>query len=168
MHTPTTNTHEHLLTRPSPGRTPHAAPQPRRPTLLQSAVESQMKAIARPMYSNPPLHGALLVSKILHCKDLKAQWYVEVKGMADRIISMRKLLRENLENLGSKWTWNHVTDQIGMFAFSGITPEMVDRLAAEYSIYMTRNGRISMAGVNSKSVVPLAKALHAVTKSEKQ
>jgi aspartate aminotransferase len=40
-----------------------------------SKVESQMKLIARPMYSNPPLHGALLVSKILHDNDLKQTWY---------------------------------------------------------------------------------------------
>lgn len=131
-------------------------------------VESQMKMIARPMYSNPPLHGALLVSKILQCKDLKPQWFAEVKGMADRIIAMRALLRKNLEDLGSKWTWNHITDQIGMFAFTGMTPEMVDRLASDYSIYMTRNGRISLAGVNSKSVGPLAKAMHAVTAGQKQ
>jgi len=132
------------------------------------AVESKMKNIARPMYSNPPLHGALLVTKILQDKGLKAQWFEEVKGMADRIISMRSLLRSNLEGLGSKWTWDHITDQIGMFAYSGMTPEMVDRLAAEYSIYMTRNGRISMAGVNTKSVGPLARAMHAVTAGAKQ
>jgi aspartate aminotransferase len=40
-----------------------------------SKVESQMKLIARPMYSNPPLHGALLVSKILQDADLKQTWY---------------------------------------------------------------------------------------------
>ncbi len=45
------------------------------PPLAQVAVESQMKNVARPMYSNPPLHGALLVSKILSDKALKAQWY---------------------------------------------------------------------------------------------
>ena len=44
----------------------------------------------------------------------------EVKGMADRIITMRSLLRERLEGLGSAWRWNHITDQIGMFAFSGV------------------------------------------------
>lgn len=82
-------------------------------------VESQMKAVARPMYSNPPLHGALLVATVLHDPQLKAQWYGEVKGMADRIISMRSLLRENLEGLGSSWKWDHITDQIGMFCYSG-------------------------------------------------
>ena len=49
----------------------------------------------------------------------------EVKGMADRIITMRRLLRENLEGLGSTLPWNHITDQIGMFCFSGMTPEQV-------------------------------------------
>lgn len=127
-----------------------------------AAVESQMKAIARAMYSNPPMHGAMIVKTILEDPALKAQWYGEVKGMADRIISMRSLLRSSLEGLGSKWTWNHVTDQIGMFAFSGMTPEMCDDLAQKHSIYMTRNGRISMAGVNTKNVARLAQAMHTV------
>lgn len=43
------------------------------------AVKSQLQQIARPMYSNPPLHGALLVSTILEDPDLKALWYKEVK-----------------------------------------------------------------------------------------
>ncbi|CAL5220048.1 g1997 [Coccomyxa viridis] len=127
------------------------------------AVESQMKNIARPMYSNPPLHGALLVKEILGNSDLKEQWYEEVKGMAERIISMRTLLRQNLEDLNSTMPWNHVTEQIGMFCFSGISPEQVDSLAKDHSIYMTRNGRISMAGVTSKNVSRLAEALHKVT-----
>jgi len=127
-----------------------------------SAVESQMKRIARPMYSNPPLHGALIVSTVLKDKELKAQWYKEVKGMADRIISMRTLLRQHMEAQGSSWTWAHVTAQIGMFAYSGMSGEMVDEMAARHSIYMTRNGRISMAGVNTRNVERLAKAMHEV------
>lgn len=131
-----------------------------------AAVESQLKAIARPMYSNPPLHGALMVTRILQDPKLKQQWYGEVKEMADRIISMRALLRSKLESGGSEWPWKHVTDQIGMFAYSGMTGEMVDELAAKYSIYMTRNGRISMAGVNTKTVDRLVEAMLAVTKGK--
>eukprot|EP00210_Caulerpa_lentillifera_P005530 g5289.t1 len=127
-------------------------------------VESQLKNLARPMYSNPPMHGALLVVKILTDETLKALWYKEVKDMADRIISMRTKLRSALEGLGSSIPWQHITDQIGMFCFSGMTPEQVDRLASEYSIYMTRNGRISMAGVTSSNVTELAKAINEVTK----
>lgn len=83
--------------------------------------------------------------------------------MADRIISMRESLRNELEGAGSKLDWKHVTEQIGMFCFSGMTGEMVDTLAQKHSIYMTRNGRISMAGVNSKNVGRLAAAIHEVT-----
>jgi len=129
-----------------------------------SPVASQMRMIARPMYSNPPLHGALIVSTVLGTPELKTQWYGEVKGMADRIISMRSKLRTALEATGSTLPWNHVTEQIGMFCFSGMTGEMVDKLAQDYHIYMTRNGRISMAGVTSGTVDRLAMAMHAVTK----
>jgi aspartate aminotransferase len=124
------------------------------------AVESQMKRIARATYSNPPVHGAYLVSTVLGDEDLKAQWYGEVKGMADRIISMRTALRTELETLSGD-SWKHVTDQIGMFCFSGMTPEHVAALQG-HGIYMTSNGRISMAGVNTKNVKRLAKAMHEV------
>ena len=127
-------------------------------------VESQLKVIARAMYSNPPNHGALLAATVLGDEALKAQWYVEVKEMADRIINMRTLLRKHLEESGSTLPWQHVTDQIGMFCYSGMTGEQVDRLRLEHHIYMTRNGRISMAGVTSGNVERLAKAIHEVTK----
>ncbi|MFS8021252.1 putative aspartate transaminase [Helianthus anomalus] len=129
------------------------------------AVKSQLQQLARPMYSNPPVHGALIVSTILGDPDLKQLWLKEVKGMADRIIGMRTSLRENIEKLGSTLSWEHITNQIGMFCYSGMTPEQVDRLTKEFHIYMTRNGRISMAGVTSGNVEYLAKAIHEVTKA---
>ncbi|XAR49534.1 Aspartate transaminase [Bertholletia excelsa] len=129
------------------------------------AVKSRLQQIARPMYSNPPVHGALIVSTILGDPDLKQLWLKEVKGMADRIIGMRTALRENLEKLGSPLSWEHITKQIGMFCYSGMTPEQVDRLTSEFHIYMTRNGRISMAGVTTGNVGYLANAIHEVTKS---
>nr|CAB3470646.1 unnamed protein product [Digitaria exilis] len=64
------------------------------------------------MYSNPPLHGALIVSTILSDPELKTLWLKEVKGMADRIIGMRKALKENLEELGSPLSWEHITNQV--------------------------------------------------------
>jgi aspartate aminotransferase len=127
-------------------------------------VESQLKILVRPMYSNPPKHGAKIVSYILNDESLQAQWRKEVKGMADRIITMRERLVKGLKEAGSKKDWKHITDQIGMFCFSGLTAEQVDRLASEYHIYMTRNGRISMAGVTSHNVDYLAQSMHAVSK----
>mmetsp|Transcript_15989 Transcript_15989/g.48018 ORF Transcript_15989/g.48018 Transcript_15989/m.48018 type:complete len:430 (-) Transcript_15989:310-1599(-) len=126
-------------------------------------VESQLKLIARAMYSNPPMMGAHLVSNILGDPKLKQRWFVEVKGMADRIIDMRQSLRSNIEKLNSPLPWKHITEQIGMFAYTGLTGEQVDKLAQEHHIYMTRNGRISMAGVNSGNVERLSAAIHKVT-----
>ncbi|XP_021732930.1 aspartate aminotransferase, mitochondrial-like [Chenopodium quinoa] len=129
------------------------------------AVKTRLQQIARPMYSNPPVHGALLVSIILSDPDLKNMWLKEVKVMADRIIGMRTALRENIEKLGSPLSWEHITKQIGMFCYSGLAPEQVDRLTSQFHIYLTRNGRISMAGVTTKNVEYLANAIHEVSKS---
>ncbi|KAK9510726.1 hypothetical protein O3M35_005457 [Rhynocoris fuscipes] len=127
-------------------------------------VMSQLKILIRPMYSNPPIHGARLVNKILSDPDLKAQWLVEVKGMADRIISVRHKLRSQLIAEGSKRNWDHITDQIGMFCYTGMSQEQVERLTKEFHVYLTKDGRISMAGVTSKNYQYLAKAMHEVTK----
>jgi len=130
----------------------------------KAKVESQIKIIARAIYSNPPLHGARIVQEILGDEKLKKQWLQDVSNMAGRIIKMRTLLRDNLKQEGSQRNWQHIIDQIGMFCYSGLTPEQVDALVEKYHIYMTRNGRISMAGVTTKNVGYLAKAIHDLTK----
>lgn len=125
-------------------------------------VDSQVKILVRPLYSNPPVHGARVAAAILGSPTLRAKWLAEVKGMADRIIAMRKLLRGNLEALGSKHDWSHITSQIGMFAYTGLTPEQMDALAKEHSVYATRDGRISVAGITSDNVGRLAEAIFKV------
>lgn len=127
-------------------------------------VISQMKIIVRSIYSNPPIHGSRIVAEILCDPELRAKWLKEVKCMADRIIGVRQKLRKGLEDLGSKHSWDHITNQIGMFCFTGLKPEQVDRLAQEFSIYLTRNGRVSMAGITSKNIEYLTMAMHEVTK----
>lgn len=130
----------------------------------KARVDSQLKILIRPLYSNPPIHGARIASEILNSPELKAEWLQEVKNMADRMIKMRALLKENLEALGSKKNWDHVTSQIGMFCYTGLSPEQVDTLAKEYSVYGTRDGRISIAGITSDNVKRLAEAIHNVSK----
>ncbi|KAH8045002.1 aspartate aminotransferase [Aureococcus anophagefferens] len=80
-----------------------------------------------------------------------------------RIGGMRVRLREEIEAAGSEHDWTHVTDQIGMFAFTGMTSDMCDTLTADYSIYLTKDGRISVAGVNSGNIKYIAKAVREVT-----
>ena len=125
-------------------------------------VDSQIKILVRPLYSNPPVHGARIASTILNDAALNKQWLGEVKDMADRIITMRALLKENLEKLGSKHDWSHITNQIGMFAYTGLTPEQMDKLAKEHSVYATKDGRISVAGITSDNVGRLAEAIFKV------
>jgi len=125
-------------------------------------VDSQIKILVRPLYSNPPIHGARIASKILNDPALNEQWLVEVKGMAERIIEMRALLKKNLEDLGSKHDWSHITNQIGMFAYTGLKPEQMDQLAKEHSVYATKDGRISVAGITSANVKRLAESIHKV------
>jgi len=127
-------------------------------------LESQLKILIRPMYSNPPIYGARVVSNVLGDPELKQLWLKEVKQMADRIISMRIKLVGHLKNMGSKKDWSHITNQIGMFCFTGLSPEQVDRITNEFHVYLTRNGRISVAGVSSHNVEYLAKSIHEVTK----
>ncbi|KAK6040473.1 hypothetical protein COOONC_22022 [Cooperia oncophora] len=84
--------------------------------------------------------------------------------MADRIISMRTQLRDLLAKEGSKRNWQHITDQIGMFCYTGINPQQVEKLIKEHSVYLTKDGRISVAGISSNNIEYFAKALHEVTK----
>lgn len=129
-----------------------------------TAISSQLKIIARPMYSNPPISGVRIVNEVLGDSELETSWRAEMKGMADRITSVRTLLRNNLTKLGSALNWDHIVDQNGMFCYSGLTKEHVEQLRNEHSIYLTLNGRISMAGVTKNNVERLAHAIHQVTK----
>ena len=84
--------------------------------------------------------------------------------MADHVISMQTQLVSNLKKESSTHNWLHITAQIGMFCFTGLKPEQVEQLTKEFSIYMTKDGRISVAGVTSGNVGYLAHAIHQVTK----
>jgi aspartate aminotransferase, mitochondrial len=126
-------------------------------------VLSQLKILIRPMCSNPPIHGARIVASVLGDPELHQLWLREVKMMADRIIGMRKKLRDELIARGSRQEWRHITDQIGMFCYTGLKPDQVERLTREFHIYLTRDGRISIAGINSGNVEYLANAIHSVT-----
>lgn len=126
-----------------------------------SKVESQLKLVIRPMYSSPPLHGASIVAAILKDGDLYNEWTLELKAMADRIISMRQKLYDGLQAKGTPGDWSHIVKQIGMFTFTGLNSEQVTLMTNEYHIYMTSDGRISMAGLSSRTIPHLADAIHA-------
>jgi len=130
----------------------------------KTRVLSQLKIITRAMISSPPIHAAHLVIEILSNESLRREWFEETKYMADRIKSMRTQLKQSLEKAGSKRDWSHITSQIGMFCFSGLTEHQVEKLREEHHVYLTKDGRISMAGVNSGNVGYIADAIVDVTR----
>ena len=128
----------------------------------KAAVESQVKLIVRPMYSNPPSTGAHIVSTILTDDALSAQWYNECKSMADRIGEARAALRGHLEANSSR-NWEHVTSQIGMFAYTGLTETECVAMIEKHHVYLTKDGRVSMAGVTQNNAKYIAEAMCDVT-----
>lgn len=130
-------------------------------------VDSQLKIIVRPMYSNPPLHGAHIANTILSDPELYQEWEGEVKGMADRIINMRERLYQLLSNgFRTPGEWSHVKSQIGMFSFTGLNKEQCKVLAEKAHIYMTMDGRISMAGLNGRNIEYFAKSVDAAVRGD--
>lgn len=124
----------------------------------REAVFSQLEKLQRSEISNPPAYGARIVSRILNSPDLFEEWENDLHTMSNRIIDMRAALKTELEKT-TKADWSHIVTQIGMFCYTGLNPDQVKKLREEYHIYMTSNGRVSMAGVNSNNVGYIAQSI---------
>lgn len=127
-------------------------------------IASQLAILQRSEISNPPAYGARIAGLVLNDEVLFKEWEENLRTMAGRIISMRKALRSKLEEMGTPGTWNHITDQIGMFSFTGLSEKQVLELKDVAHVYMTKNGRISMAGLNTGNVDYFAKAVDKVVR----
>lgn len=131
------------------------------------AIKSQLNLIIRCEISNPPAYGSKIVSTILNDPSLYSQWRKDLVTMSSRIIKMRNTLRSKLEKLGTPGTWNHITDQTGMFSFTGLTPEQVERLEKKHGVYLVSSGRASVAGLNDGNVDKVANAIDEVVRNSK-
>jgi aspartate/tyrosine/aromatic aminotransferase len=123
---------------------------------------SQVKNIIRANYSNPPAHGAKIVAAVLADPDLKQQWIDEVREMREHIWTLRLLLVEKLHALGVDRDFSFITTQKGMFSFTGLKPAQVTRLREEFAIYMVGTGRINVAGLSSKNIDSVCRAIATV------
>jgi aspartate aminotransferase, cytoplasmic len=132
--------------------------------MTTNRIASQLAILQRSEISNPPAYGARIASLVLNDKALFAEWEENLRTMSGRIKEMRKALRSKLEELGTPGTWNHITDQIGMFSFTGLTEAQVASLRVVSHVYMTKNGRISMAGLNTGNVEYFANAVDRVVR----
>ncbi|MDE1237221.1 aspartate/tyrosine/aromatic aminotransferase [Vibrio aestuarianus] len=123
---------------------------------------SQVKAIIRSIYSNPPAHGAAVVTHILNNAELRTEWEQEVAEMRVRIQEMRELFVATLKAEGVEADFSFIERQNGMFSFSGLSKDQVTRLKDEFAIYIVGSGRISVAGMTKSNMGPLCKGIAAV------
>lgn len=122
-------------------------------------VLGQLKFTVRRIYSNPPSHGGAVVDIVMNDDELFNQWVGEVYEMRDRIRTMRQKLQDTLSAKLPERDFSYFTKQRGMFSFTGLNAEQVVRLRDEFAVYMVENGRMCLAGLNSKNVEYVAYAM---------
>jgi aromatic-amino-acid transaminase len=125
-------------------------------------VLSQVKRVIRTNYSNPPTHGATIVGNVLNSPELRGMWEAELTEMRERIRSMRMAMVQGLAEMGASRDFSFVARQRGMFSYSGLSPEQVERLRTEFGIYAIGTGRICVAALNRNNLGPVLNAIKAV------
>ena len=131
----------------------------------QSVIEpvlSQFKRLIRTNYSNPPTHGAVVVSSVLNSTELYGQWQQELTAMRAHIQQMRTALAQELPRLGAARDFSFVTQQRGLFSYTGFSKEQITRLRDEFAVYAINSGRINIAGLNRNNVEQVAQAIFKV------
>ncbi|KAJ3026708.1 UNVERIFIED_CONTAM: Aspartate aminotransferase, cytoplasmic [Siphonaria sp. JEL0065] len=128
-------------------------------------AKSQFCALVRCSISNAPGFGAKVVDIVLKDEALRNEWKDNLRTMADRITSMRSTLFNHLVELKTPGNWTHITSQIGMFSYTGLTVKQVAAIKSKFHVYMTDEGRISMAGLNEKNVKRFAEAVDWVVRN---
>jgi aspartate aminotransferase len=126
------------------------------------ASQSQMLSVTRGVYSMPPAHGANIVEHILNDAELSEIWLRELTQMCARINDLRSLLVGKIKDQGINADFSFIEAEKGMFSFLGISPEQVQRLKNEFSIYMVDSSRINVAGISHANIDYLVDSLHQV------
>jgi len=125
-------------------------------------VLGQLKSAVRANYSSPPTHGARIVTQVLETPELRAKWEAELGAMRGRIKDMRQRLHAALAAKLPGRDFGYFLTQRGMFSYTGLSPEQVDRLLKERAVYLVRSGRMCIAGLSTKNVEYVAEAMAAV------
>jgi aromatic-amino-acid transaminase len=115
-------------------------------------VLSQLKVMIRTNYSNPPIHGGQVVATVLNTPDLRALWERELADMRQRIKATRHAMVAKLQAAGVMQDMSFITHQVGMFSYSGLAKQQMERLRNEFSVYGTDTGRMCVAAVNSRNI----------------
>lgn len=127
-----------------------------------AAVLSQAKSCVRSFYSNPPMHGAAVVTTVLRDAELRARWEVELADMRNRIQKMRAELAAGLSRRNVRLHEegnDFIVRQNGMFSFSGLTSDEVEELRRDHAVYILASGRINVAGITESNIDRLCDAI---------
>ena len=125
----------------------------------QALTQQNLAFLNRQNYSFPPDHGARVVTTILQDPELRADWEAELEETRNGMLALRQQLADELKRLTNSDRFDFLADHRGMFSRLGTTPEMVERLRADYGIYMVGDSRMNIAGLNAQTVPILAKAI---------
>ena len=125
-------------------------------------VLGQLKFTVRRNYSSPPIHGGQLVAAVLAEPALRAAWEQELGAMRERIQAMRRVLHDTLKKKMPRRDFGYFLSQRGMFSYTGLSPQQVDRLREEFAVYLVRSGRLCVAGLNTGNVEATGLAMAAV------
>jgi aromatic-amino-acid transaminase len=125
-------------------------------------VLSQLKIVIRTNYSNPPTHGGQVAATVLNTPELRALWERELAAMRTRIKQMRHALVDKLQSKGVQRDFSFITQQAGMFSYSGLTKDQMLRLRNEFGVYGIDSGRICIAALNSKNIDYVAQSIATV------
>ena len=125
---------------------------------------SQLKRVVRANYSNPPTHGGQIVATVLGNPASRELWESELAGMRERIREMRKSLQDKLRQRVPAEDFAYITNQRGMFSYTGLALAQVARLREDFSVYAVDTGRICVAALNSHNIDVVADAIAAVMK----
>lgn len=129
---------------------------------IAARVLGQLKATVRRIYSSPPNYGAQVVSLVLNDPQLRASWLAEVESMRQRIVEMRRILVETLKTRLPGRDFSYLQRQRGMFSYTGLSAQQVERLREEFGVYLIASGRMCLAGLNLNNVDDVARAISAV------
>jgi aromatic-amino-acid transaminase len=128
-------------------------------------VLSQLKIVIRSNYSNPPTHGAQVVTTVLTTPTLRRLWEDELAGMRQRIRQMRAALQQKLLAAGVPRDMSFITRQQGMFSYSGLGREQMQRLRSEFAVYGVDSGRICVAALNGHNIDAVVHAIASVSEA---
>lgn len=126
---------------------------------------SQLRSIIRANYSNPPVHGASIVSVILNNKILRSIWKSELKCMRENIKCMRKLFMYTLRINNPNKDFSFISKQNGMFCFMGISENHVTKLKEQSGIYLVGAGRINLSGLSDRNISRISEAITEIYKN---